>query len=99
LSIKPLIELVGGQIKIMSAVRTTRQADERMASLLKAGLPLERLAIMHTGAEPRARAFLARLMGEVALDLPREILLVNATAVIGAHLGPNGLGFASVSAA
>jgi DegV family protein with EDD domain len=97
LNIKPLIELTDGQVKIAGAVRTTNQANERMASFLKeSGLPLERLAIMHSGAEPRARAFLARLMGEVALDLPREILLVNATAVIGAHLGPNGLGFASV---
>ncbi len=98
LSIKPLIELVDGQVKIASAARTTRQANERMAAILKTSLPLERLAIMHTGAEERARAFLAQLMDEVARDLPREILLVNATAVIGAHLGPNGLGFALVRA-
>lgn len=98
LSIKPLIELVDGQVKIASAARTTRQANERMASLLKASFPLEHLAIMHTGAEERARTFLAQLMDEVARDLPREILLVNATAVIGAHLGPNGLGFAAVRA-
>jgi DegV family protein with EDD domain len=98
LSIKPVVELVDGQVKIASAVRTTHQANERMAALLKAGLPLERLAIMHTGAEARARAFLAQLMEEIARDLPREILLVNATAVIGVHLGPNGLGFATVRA-
>lgn len=99
LNIKPLIELAGGQVKIAGAVRTTHQANERMASFLKeGGLPLERLAIMHTGAEPRARAFLERLMNEVARDLPREINLVNATSVIGAHLGPNGLGFAAVRA-
>jgi DegV family protein with EDD domain len=98
LSIKPLVELVDGQVKIASAARTTRQANERMAAILKTSLPLERLAIIHTGAEERARAFLAQLMDEVARDLPREILLVNATAVIGAHLGPNGLGFAAVRA-
>jgi fatty acid-binding protein DegV len=27
---------------------------------------------------------------------PRDILMVNVTAVIGTHLGPNGLGFAAV---
>jgi fatty acid-binding protein DegV len=96
LSIKPIIELVNGQVKIMAAVRTTSQASERMAGFLKPNLPLERLAIMHTGAEARARAFLHQLMNEVSMQLPREIILVNATAVIGAHLGPNGLGFASV---
>lgn len=98
LSIKPIIELVNGQVKIMAAVRTTSQANERMAGFLKPNLPLERLAIMHTGAEERARAFLHQLMNEVSMQLPREIILVNATAVIGAHLGPNGLGFASVRA-
>jgi DegV family protein with EDD domain len=99
LSIKPVIELTEGQVKFAAVVRTTHQANERMASFLKeGGLPLERLAIMHTGAEPRARTFLERLMNEVARDLPREINLVNATPVIGAHLGPNGLGFATVRA-
>ena len=98
LSIKPMIELAGGQVKAAGIVRTTGQADERMAGFLKPLLPLERLSIMHTGAESRARGFLARLMNEVSRDLPREILLVNATAVIGAHLGPNGLGFAAVRA-
>ena len=98
LNIKPLIELTEGQVKAVGVVRTTHQANERMASFLKEGLPLERLAIMHTGAEPRARTFLAQLMDEISRDLPREILMVNATAVIGAHLGPNGLGFAALRA-
>jgi DegV family protein with EDD domain len=98
LSIKPMVELTDGQLKPVGAVRTTSQADERMATFLKAGLPLERLAILHTGAESRARAFLARLMDESRRELPRDILMVNVTTVIGAHVGPNGLGFASVRA-
>ena len=57
---------------------------------------LERLAILHTGAEGRAREFLARIMQENSLMLPREILLVNVTPVIGAHVGPNALGVAAV---
>lgn len=98
LSIKPLIELTDGLLKPAGATRTTRQADERMAALLKAGLPIERLAILHTGAESRARGFLSRLMEECRRELPREILVVNVATVIGAHVGPNGLGFAAVSA-
>jgi DegV family protein with EDD domain len=96
LNIKPLIELTDGQLKPVGAVRTTSQADERMAAFLKAGLPLERLAILHTGAESRAHAFLARIMDESRRELPRDLLMVNVTTVIGAHVGPNGLGFASV---
>lgn len=98
LSIKPMVELTDGHLKPIGAVRTTRQADERMAGFLKSELPLERLAILHTGAETRARNFLTRLMDEHRRDLPRDILIVNVTTVIGAHVGPNGLGFASVRA-
>jgi len=98
LNIKPMVELTDGQIKAVGAVRTTSQADARMATFLKAGLPLERLAILHTGAESRARNFLARLMDESRRELPRDILMVNVTTVIGAHVGPNGLGFAAVRA-
>ena len=98
LSIKPMVELTDGQIKPIGAVRTTSQADARTASFLKLGLPLERLAILHTGAETRARNFLTRLMEEHRMSLPRDILIVNVTTVIGAHVGPNGLGFASVRA-
>jgi len=96
LNIKPLVEISDGQIKAIGATRTTSQADARMAAFLKAGLPLERLAILHTGAESRARAFLSRLTDEISL--PRDILIVNVTTVIGAHVGPNGLGFAAVRA-
>lgn len=98
LNIKPLVEITDGQLKPVGAVRTTSQADARMATFLKAGLPLERLAILHTGAESRARNFLARLMDESRRELPRDILMVNVTTVIGAHVGPNGLGFAAVRA-
>ena len=98
LNIKPLVELSDGEIKAIGATRTTSQADARMAAFLKAGLPLERLAILHTGAESRARAFLSRLLDEARMSLPRDILIVNVTTVIGAHVGPNGLGFAAVRA-
>ena len=99
LSIKPIVELVDGAIKPINMARTTGQADARMAALLQSDLPLERLAILHTGAESRARNFLTRLMEESRREMPRDILMVNVTTVIGTHVGPNGLGFALVRAA
>ena len=96
LSIKPLIELTNGEVKAMGAVRTTRQANKRMAKLLLEGGALEKLAILHTGAEPRAREFLNELMQTSSQAVPRDILMVNVTTVIGTHVGPNGLGFAAV---
>ncbi|HEY2982459.1 MAG TPA: DegV family protein [Anaerolineales bacterium] len=98
LSLKPLVELAGGRIKPAGAARTTRQADERLLQLLLDSGKLARLAILHTGAEPRARAFLNELMMRASQAVPREVLLVNVTTVIGTHVGPNGLGFAAVPA-
>src|SRR5215211_406554 len=96
LHLKPLIELTSGEVKAIGAVRTTHQANERMSKFLLEGGHLERLAILHTGAEPRAREFLNELMHEASQSVPRDILMVNVTTVIGTHVGPNGLGFASV---
>ena len=96
LSIKPMIELIDGEVKPIGAVRTTKQADERILNFLLGLGDLERLAILHTNAEPRARQLLNELMNRVRKSIPRDILFVNVTAVIGTHLGPNGLGFAAV---
>lgn len=96
LNIKPMIELIDGEVKPLAANRTTKQANERMLnSLLQFG-PLERLAVLHTGAEQRAREFLNSVMQKASQSVPRDILMVNVTTVIGTHVGPNGLGFASV---
>ncbi len=96
LSIKPMIELLDGAVKPIGAVRTTHQADERMLEFLLKEGNLQRLAIMHTNAEHRARLLLDQAMSRAPQSVPREILFTNVTAVIGTHLGPNGLGFAAV---
>lgn len=98
LSIKPIIELKEGLVKAIGAVRTTNQANERIADLLKKGGPIERLAVLHTGAEARAREFLNSIMMEYSQFIPRDILMVNVTPVIGTHVGPKGLGFVAVRA-
>ena len=96
LNIKPLIELANGAVKAVGAVRTTSQSNKRLARYLLEGHPLERLAVLHTGAEARAREFLNGLMQKASQSVPRDILMVNVTTVIGTHVGPNGLGFAAV---
>lgn len=99
LKIKPVVELREGVVRPVSAERTTSHATELLRAKLEALGPLERLAILHTNAEGRARAFLNSLMASpTRLNLPREILFVNVTTVIGTHVGPNGLGFAAVTA-
>ncbi len=96
LNIKPMIELTNGEVKAITAVRTTSQANGRMLKFLLQGGQIERLAILHTGAEPRAKEFLNAVMQKASQSVPRDILMVNVTPVIGTHVGPNGLGFAAV---
>ncbi len=96
LSIKPLIELASGEVRAIGAVRTTSQANERMTRFLLGEGPLERLAVLHTSAEPRAREFLNGMMERANRSMPRDLLMLNVTTIIGTHIGPNGLGFASV---
>lgn len=96
LSIKPVVELIEGVVKPLGAVRTTHQADERMLDFLLQQGDLERLAVMHTNAENRARLLLDGAMARNPKAMPREILFSNVTAVIGTHLGPNAVGFAAV---
>ena len=96
LSIKPLIELLDGEVKAIGAMRTTSQVNERILNLLLQRGELERLAILHTGAEARAKELLSTVMQKASQSVPRDILMVNVTTVIGTHLGPHGLGFAAV---
>jgi len=96
LRIKPLIELIDGHLKPVGAVRTTKQSNLRVLQMLLEDGKMERLAIMHTNAEARAREVLSGLMEQASQSVPRDILMVNVTTVIGTHVGPNGLGFAAV---
>ncbi|MBT3338880.1 MAG: DegV family protein [Anaerolineae bacterium] len=92
LNLKPLIELVDGRVENLGAVRTTRLANIRILEMLREVGNLEELVILHTNAEERARQFLANFTS----NLPAPPRVINVTTAIGAHLGPNGVGFAAV---
>jgi len=94
LNLKPLISLSEGKVENLGAARTTRQGHERVLEMLLEVGRLERLVILHTNAEGRARQLLADLKTDLA-DVP----LINVTTVIGTHVGPNGLGFVAVKSA
>jgi fatty acid kinase fatty acid binding subunit len=96
LSIKPLIKFKEGEVKAVGAVRTAGQGNEKMFDLLQQEGALDRLAILHTGAEARAKEFLNIVMQRASQSVPRDILMVNVTTVIGTHVGPYGLGFAAI---
>ncbi len=96
LRVKPVVELRDGEVKPLGAVRTTRQGGTRLLGALQAMGSLERLAILHTNAEARAKELIRELMAGASQSVPREVMIVNVTTVIGTHVGPNGLGFAAI---
>ncbi|GAB4501926.1 MAG: DegV family protein [Anaerolineales bacterium] len=96
LHIRPVVELREGQVLPLGAARASAQATRLLRQSLLVLGPLEKLAVLHTNAADRAREFLASL--REAPGLPAQIEIVNVTTVIGTHVGPNGLGFAAVTA-
>lgn len=94
LQLKPLITLKDGRVERAGQARTGHQGMLRLYEMLRVVGPLRRLAVMHTGAEARAR----QLLEDVRPQTPEPPLVVNVTTVIGTHLGPNGVGFAAVPA-
>jgi len=92
LRIKPFVEVQAGGVVSLGETRTRRKGIERLHHFLIAQGRLEQLAILHTNAEQDARQFLS----DLDFQIPANPLIVNVTTVIGTHVGPNGLGFATV---
>lgn len=94
LQIKPILTMYQGTPS-SEKVRTRDRAVQRLFEMLKGLGAVERIAIVHANALERV-AELRRLAASL---LPgREIMAVDITPVIGAHIGPGAFGFAVVAA-
>ena len=94
LRIKPTLEVVRGEVRDLGQTRTRRRAIDQLVERTRALGPLERLAILHTYA-PEIERLRERLAD---LCSPKNLLTVAVTTIIGAHVGPRGLGVAAVTA-
>ena len=94
LRIKPIVEVLRGKVSDAGRVRTRRRAIERLIELARARGSLERLAILHTYA-PEVEHVRERL---IDLCPSMQTFTVAVTTIIGAHIGPRGLGVAAVIA-
>jgi DegV family protein with EDD domain len=94
LRIKPLIEVTRGEVRDLGRTRTRQRASEQLIALIRDLGPLERLALLHT-YPPDLEEFRSRLAGLFPIE---HMLTVSVTTIIGAHVGPNGLGVAVVTA-
>jgi DegV family protein with EDD domain len=92
LQLKPIMKMYDGQPDA-ERVRTQKRALQRVIELLDEKGPLERVAIVHTHALARVE----QLRQQAAHLLPAgEILAMDITPVIGAHIGPGAAGFAMI---
>ena len=93
IQLKPILTMLNGQPG-SDRVRTSIRAEKRLVALLERNIPIERFALLHTNAKEKAEAFKRRVERYIP---DREIIMVDITPVIGAHLGPGAVGFAIVS--
>jgi DegV family protein with EDD domain len=95
LQIKPIMKMFDGTPSA-ERVRTASHATRRLIQLLAQVSPAERIAFVHTHAPQRVE----ELRRNAAHLLPAgDILSVDITPVIGAHIGPGAAGFAVITAA
>ncbi len=94
LQVKPLLKMHEGK-PTAERVRTREGATRRLLELLEKVGKLERVALIHTNALVRV----AELRETAKHLLPAgDLLTVNITPVLGAHIGPGVIGFVCVAA-
>jgi DegV family protein with EDD domain len=93
LQIKPFLKMYDGN-PTAERIRTRNGAVKRLIELLENSAPLEKVALLHSHAEERARA----LLQQVKHMLPAgEILVEEINPVLGTHIGPGVVGFVVIS--
>lgn len=94
LQLKPILTMFNGKAGV-ERVRTKEKATRLILQMVEELGAMEKLAIVHTHALQRA-AELRNLVSHI--QIPTELLMVDITPVIGAHIGPGAAGFAVVTA-
>ena len=91
LRMRPLLELVEGEVEDIERPRTRKKAIDRLYAQIMSGGEPERVAIMHGNAETDATALAQRVSESCGgLDVP----VILSSPVLGAHIGPGTVGAA-----
>lgn len=93
LNIKPIIYVDHGAPVQAARVRTFKNAVAELVKLARSQAPLERLALLHTHNLEGAQELQAALAD---IAPPHQTVIVNVSSAIGTHLGPGGLGIATI---
>ena len=93
IQIKPILKMYDG-VSGAERVRTRKNAIKRLVEMLHKYGPFEKIAFLHSEALEQARA----LRDEVRDLLPNEEIWIEViNPVLGTHIGPGVVGFASIS--
>lgn len=96
LNIKPIINMVDGQLRLMGAARSFQGGLRRVLNTVKQLKPLEHLAVVHTRVPERAQAMADQLAERVGF--PRERIWVEETgAALASHGGAGVIGVLAVT--
>lgn len=93
LQIKPLLHMNMGKASA-HRTRTQKRATAHLLEWLNEYAPYEKLAIVHAGVHEEAKALYEQVRSFFPHD---EVLIVQITPALGAHLGIGALGFACIS--
>jgi DegV family protein with EDD domain len=94
LNIKPVINMVEGQLRLLSAAHSFQGGLRRMLALIEELGPLEHLAVVHARVPEKAEEMADRLATRIGF--PRErIWMAETGAVLASHAGAGVIGVAA----
>jgi DegV family protein with EDD domain len=96
LSVKPIIDIVDGEVITVDRPRTTAKARERLFEIIGSA-PVQELTVLHSES-PAIEDFRDELCARLPAIAALKPGFVRAGAAIGPHTGPNGLGVALIRA-
>jgi DegV family protein with EDD domain len=97
LNIKPIVNVVEGQLRLLGAARSFEGGLKRLLDLIARMGPLEHVGVVHTRRQEDAEAFADRLSQRTGIPRAR-IWLRETGAVLATHAGPGVVGVLAVSA-
>jgi DegV family protein with EDD domain len=95
LSVKPIMEVRNAEIVPIEQVRTSRRVPPRLVELGQARGEFTDLAVLYTTTRDTAEQ-MADLCAAVGIMPRGQMLIVQATGVLGVHTGPGALGLAGI---
>jgi DegV family protein with EDD domain len=96
LRIKPIVKVTDGTVTTAERVRTRKRVPGHLKQLLTDMGAVEHVAILHTNALDRVQELKTDL--QPLFPAGYDAIIAEVGPGIGAHVGPNGLGFACITA-